>query len=245
MDATDTDLDATQGLAQAVGAAPLFRSWPAPALLRLVRAGSVASYAPGALVVAGSALKAVMTVIVDGTVLACVTGSEGRRVTFKIAAGASVHGLIAFVDGKETINDLIAMDTVRAVRIPHTALRAELRAAPELWGSVAIDLAERARYYTEQMKRFVFDQPRVRLAVLLTGLARSAGSVAQGQAVLIGQRLSQDLVAEMIGISRQWASMLIRDLVDEGLLRWRYGRVTVLDLAALRAIAEQGVTARR
>jgi hypothetical protein len=37
-------------------------------------------------------------VIVDGAALACVTEPEGRRVTFKMAAGASVHGLIALAD---------------------------------------------------------------------------------------------------------------------------------------------------
>jgi CRP/FNR family cyclic AMP-dependent transcriptional regulator len=199
---------------------------------------------PGALVVEGGPATGVLTVIIGGTTLACVTGSEGKRVTFKMAVGASVHGLISLVDGKELTNDVIALVEVRAVRIPHSALRAELRAAPELWESVAVDLAERARRYTEQMKRFVFDQPRVHLAVLLTGLARAEGSVAQGPSVLIGHRLSQELVAEMLGISRQWASALIRDLVSEGLVRWRYGRVTVLDLQALRAIAEQGVNAR-
>jgi CRP-like cAMP-binding protein len=146
----------------------------------------------------------VVTVVVDGTALACVTGQDGRRVTFKIAAGASVHGLIPLVDAREMANDVIALDTVTAVRIPHAAMRAELRAAPALWESVAIDLADRARRYTEQVKRFVFDQPRVHLAILLTGPARSAGP--NGQPVQIGQRLSQELIAEMLGTSRQWAS---------------------------------------
>jgi hypothetical protein len=101
-------------------------------------------------------------------------------------------------------------------------------------------VAGRARRHTEQMKRFVLDQPLVHLAVLLTGMARSAGIVADGHPVLIRQRLSQALIAEMPGISRQWASTLIRDLVYDGLVQWRYGRVKVLDFARLRAIAELG-----
>jgi CRP-like cAMP-binding protein len=244
MDATETDLRDAQRRARAIGSAPLFRSWPAPALLRLARAASVATHAPGALVVEGGPTSGMMTVVVGGTVLACVTGPEGKRVTFKIASGASVHGLIPLVDAKEMANDVIAVDTVTAIHIPHAALRAELRLAPTLWESVAVDLAERARRYTEQMKRFVFDQPLVHLAILLTGMARSSGSIAEGQPVPIGQKLSQELVAEMLGVSRQWASTLIRDLVNDGLVQWRYGRVTVLDFARLRAIAEQGINAR-
>jgi CRP-like cAMP-binding protein len=243
MAATKTDLDDVQRLANAIGAAPLFRSWPADALLRLARASSVATHPPGALVSEARATPTKVAVIL-GTALASTTGPDGKRVTYKIATGSSVHGLIPLVDAKGTLNDVIALDEVTAIGIPHHALRAELRAAPELWETVAIDLAERARRYGEQMIRFLFDQLRVHLAFVLTAMARSAGSVAQGQSVLIGQRLSQELVAEMLGISRQCASTLIRDLVNEGVLRWRYGRVTVLDLPALRAIAEQRTNVR-
>jgi CRP/FNR family transcriptional regulator, cyclic AMP receptor protein len=244
-DAAKTDLDDLQRRADAIGRVPLFRSWPAPALLRLARAASVTSHAPGALVVAGGPKNGVLSIIVDGTALASVSDPEGRRVIFKMAAGASMYGFIDMVDGKEAINDVIALDRLRAIRIPHAAVRAELQAAPELWESIAIELAARARYYTDQMKRFVFDQPRVHLAVLLTNLARATGIVAQGHPVSIEQRLSQDMIAEMLGISRQWASTLIRDMVNDGVVRWRYGRVTVLDFERLRTMAELGINARR
>jgi CRP/FNR family transcriptional regulator, cyclic AMP receptor protein len=245
MDAPEINLSDARLIASAIGTAPLFSSWPEPVLLRLAQAAIVATYSPGTFVVEGGPTSGMVTVIVDGTALACVTGAEGRRVTFKIAAGASVHGLIPLVDGEEMTNDVIALDKVTAVRIPHAALRAELRATPMLWESVAIAIAERARRYTEQLKRFVFDQPLVHLATLLTAMARSTGSFREGEPVLLKQRLTQELLAEMLGVSRQWASNLIRALVDDGLVRWRYGRVTVLDFAGLRAIAEQGINARR
>jgi hypothetical protein len=94
------------------------------------------------------------------------------------------------------------------------------------------------------VRRFVFDPPRVHLAVLLSDLARSAGSIAPGQPIPMAARLSQEMVAEMLGISRQWASTLVRDLVADGVLRWRYGRVTVLDFERLRELAGQGISAR-
>jgi CRP-like cAMP-binding protein len=244
LNAPKADLVDLPTRADAIGRPPLFRSWPAPALLRLARAASVVSHGPGALVVeAGRTLDA-LTVIMDGTAAACVTGAEGRRVTFMIAAGSTVHGLVPLIDGREMHNDVIALDTVRAIRIPYGAVRAELQAAPVLWESVAIDLADRAWRITADVKRFIFDQPRVHLAVLLMGLARSAGSVAPGQPVAIEQRLSQEMVGEMLGISRQWASTLVRDLVADGILRWRYGRVTVLDFERLRELAEQGINSR-
>jgi hypothetical protein len=130
MDATEADLHDAQRRASAIGSALLFGAWPAPALLRLARAASVATHAPGALVVKGGPTSGLVTAVVGGTVLACVTGPEGKRVTFKIASGTSVHGVIPLVDGREMANDVIAVDKVTAIYIPHAALRAELREAP-------------------------------------------------------------------------------------------------------------------
>jgi CRP-like cAMP-binding protein len=49
--------------------------------------------------------------------------------------------------------------------------------------------------------------------------------------------LSQERLADMLGISRQWATKVVRELAQAGLVQWRYGRVTVLDVQALRALA--------
>jgi DNA-binding GntR family transcriptional regulator len=77
------------------------------------------------------------------------------------------------------------------------------------------------------------------MAALLVGLA---GQGADGDGpVHIDMKLSQDKLAEMLAISRQWASQLIREMVDDGLVQWRYGRVTLLDLPRLRALAAQSV----
>jgi hypothetical protein len=73
-------------------------------------------------------------------------------------------------------------------------------------------------------------------------LAR-AGSVSSHPpgAVLIAHKQPQDKLAEMPAISRQGAAQLIREMVDDGPLQWRYGRVTLLDLPRLRALAGQSV----
>jgi CRP-like cAMP-binding protein len=97
-------------------------------LLRLDQASFVASQSPGTRVVEGGTTSGMLTVVVESAAQACVTGPDGRRVTFKIAAGASVHGLIPLVDGKEMPNDVIALDKVTEVRIPHAALWATCRA---------------------------------------------------------------------------------------------------------------------
>ncbi len=242
MHASMSDLSDVRVRADALAGASLFASWPGTALLRLAHASVISTHARGDFVVTAGPANSTLAVVVGGTALACVTRSDGRRVTFKIATGTSVHGVVPFVEAGVMTNDVIAADPVSLIRIPHAALRVELRAAPILWESVAMELATRARGYIDQVESFVFDPPRVHLAALLTDLVRSCGGDAvKGQPVPIGQRLPQELIAEMLGISRQWASTVIREMVDQGLVRWRYGRVTVLDTARLRAISDHSI----
>jgi DNA-binding FadR family transcriptional regulator len=75
---------------------------------------------------------------------------------------------------------------------------------------------------------------------LLISLAATSGIRSAAGTVVIGLRLPQERLGEMLGVSRQTATGLVRELVDDGLVHWRYGRVTLLDLPRLQAIAAEG-----
>jgi DNA-binding FadR family transcriptional regulator len=83
----------------------------------------------------------------------------------------------------------------------------------------------------------------VRAASLLLGMVDWHGKDAERGPVTIEHRLPQERLAELLGTSRQWATAVVRELAQAGLVEWRYGRVTVLDVQALRALAAQGIDA--
>lgn len=220
-------------------AAP-FSSWPAGALARLAHASRVATHRRGEIVRARGAEVAVATLVVDGAVQARVSAPCGRRVTFAIAAAGSLHGLLSLLDGRAAPNDLIAIEPTTTLSIPFAAIRAELKHSPALWQSVARETGHRARRHGEQTKQFLFDPPRVRMAAALLELERVDDRAANGP-VVVSVRMPQERLAEMLGVSRQWATSLVREMTQAGLVEWRYGRVTVLNLAGLRSIAEEGI----
>ena len=224
-------------LASAIGRFAPFKSWPLPARLRLARAGKASSHPPGALLIEYDRPEQALTFVLEGATQASITDPGGRRVTFRYDASTMVFGLAPMVDGKPSINELLAQDRVKILRVPFTAVMAELSAAPALWESIGVELCERFRHTAQQMTRFVFDEPRVHMAALLVGLAGKAAQGRDAGPVTIDMRLSQELLAEMLAISRQWAAQLIQEMVKDGLVQWRYGRATLLNIQRLRAIA--------
>jgi CRP/FNR family cyclic AMP-dependent transcriptional regulator len=227
--------------ARAIASTPLFKAWPEDALRRLARASRVSTHRPRSIVVDSGRSCNALTLVVEGAVQASVTATGGRRITFKVGSSGGVYGLLPMFDGREMASDLVAVERVTALVIPYAAIRAELARAPALWETVALDAAVRARSYTDQMKRFLFDAPRVRMATLLVSLAHG-GAKAQDGTTVIGVHLPQERLAELLGVSRQWATGLVRDMCRSGLIQWRYGRVTILDLDGLQTIAPGSVT---
>lgn len=226
---------------RALASSALFARWPGPALKRLVRSSHTSRHPRGALVVAGGRAADTLTFLLEGTLQASVTAPGGRRITFNVSS-LGVFGMLPLLDGRGSPTDLIAVEPVTVLWIPHSAIRAELAREPALWESVALEAGARARACFEQMKQFVFDEPRLRMATLLLSLAQTHGDPKAGR-ILIGLRLPQDRLAEMLGVSRQWTTTLVGEMTRTGIIEWRYGRVTILDLPALRAITAEGVNA--
>lgn len=235
-----------QARAEAIATWAPFAGWPEAALRRLAQAASVSIHAAGTVLVAHARPTPSLVFVLEGATQASITEPSGRRVTFLYDASTLVYGLAPMLDGGEMMHELIAVDTVSVMSLPFDAVRAELNATPELWPSVAVEMCSRYRRVSAQMTRFVFDAPRVHMAALLLSLVEQEQSaVADGTPIVIDMRLSQERLAEMLAISRQWTAQIIQEMVREGLLQWRYGRVTLLDLERLRALAGASVSAPR
>lgn len=230
------DLDARLRI---IAAASVFADWPRPALLRLAAAARPGHFRRGQTILACGRLPDAL-IFVNGAAQGGVTDRSGRRITFQLSRQAGLCGFAPMVDEAPMQHDIIAASEVKTLSLPYAAVRKELAAEPRLWESVAREAMTRARSVFGYMEQIAFDPPRVRAAATLVGLADGGDAAARG-AVVIPMRLPLERLAEVLGVSRQWATALVRELTDAGLVEWRYGRITVLDLARLRAIAASGV----
>lgn len=236
-------LNDTEVRADVIAQTVPFTAWAHDALLRLADASSFYSHRSGATLIVNGQRCDTVTVPVEGTLLSSVSSPGGRRVVFKFDDFFYAYGLAPLLDGLPMPHDLVADGPVAVLRIPHTAIRGELARLPALWESIAVEVNRRGRSVNMQMQQFVFDAPLVRAASLLLGLLTKGGKDDHDGPVAIELHLPQERLAELLGTSRQWATALVRELSSAGLVAWRYGRVTVLDVHALRSLAARGIDA--
>jgi|GEM_PF-3403532 len=240
---TRSKLDGSEARADAIGRAAPFSAWPRDVLLRLAAASTVASHKSGTCLITADQRCDKIIIVAAGMVISSVSSPGGRRVVFRFDDSPYAYGLFSLADGLKQGHDLIADEPVAVIRIPHAAIRGELERMPSLWESVVVEATRRARGMNLQMQQFVFDAPLVRAASLLLGMLANSAKGDQPGPVAIEHRLPQERLAELLGTSRQWVTVLVRELSKAGLVEWRYGRVTVLDVQALRALAARGADA--
>lgn len=233
--------DAREPCADVIGQTAPFSGWPRATLLELASQSTISNHPAGTALITNGQVCDAITIPAQGAVISSVMNSGGRRVVFKFDASRYAYGLAPLMDGRPLPHDLLADGPVTIVRVPHVAIRAALKSAPALWESIALELQRRAVGMNLQMQKFLFDAPLTRAASLLLGLLSSLDRDGVERGAAIELRLSQERLAELLGTSRQWATLVVRELSAAGVVEWRYGRVTILDVDALRAVAANGI----
>jgi len=108
---------------------------------------------------------------------------------------------------------------------------------PHVANQVTATVGQRLRWANERRSEFAAYPVHVRLAHVLGEIAASCGEAVR-DGVLIGVELSQTELATLVGAAEDTVQKALRLLRDQGLVRTGYRRITVVDHAALRAVAE-------
>jgi CRP-like cAMP-binding protein len=109
---------------------------------------------------------------------------------------------------------------------------------PHVANEVAATVGRRLQWANARRSEFAAFPVHVRLAHALGEIASSCGE-AVGDGLLIGVELSQTELATLVGAADDTVHKALRTLRTRGLIRTGYRRITVVDPAALRALADE------
>lgn len=178
----------------------------------------------------------VMFAIVSGMVRICASSDEGKEVVLGILNEGDLFGEISLLDGQQRAADAVAMTLCNVLVLKRQDFLDYLTADPNFALGLMQSLAQRLRATDSQIEDAAFLGLPGRIAKRLLNLAREYGSkTASG--IRIQLKLSQQELANLVGVSRESVNRIIVNWTADGLLG-RDGRHFVIhDLPNLERIA--------
>ncbi|HCY13755.1 MAG TPA: Crp/Fnr family transcriptional regulator [Gammaproteobacteria bacterium] len=165
----------------------------------------------GAVIVTEGTRADALYVVVAGRVRVFVTAEDGKEAVLAIEGPGASFGEIALLDGDPRSASVAAMEPTELLVISRGAFRGLLEQSPETATAVIGALAGMVRRLTNNVQSLALDSVYRRLVQRLEERA-----VAEGDIRVVPQRMTHQLLADMIGCSREMVSRIMSDLVKGG-----------------------------
>jgi CRP-like cAMP-binding protein len=181
-----------------------------------------------------------MMAVLSGRVRICAYSAGGREVVLNVISPGEVFGEIAMIDGGERTADAFAMEATELLVLNRRDFMPFLERNPQVCVKLLEVMCRRLRWTSEQLEDVNFLDLRSRLAKRILYLADHHGEPAPPGGH-VGVRISQHMLASMIGTSREAVNKQLRFWEEEGVIDVRRGSITLLKRDRLQRIVVDGV----
>lgn len=175
-----------------------------------------------------------MMAVLAGRVRICAYSAGGREVVLNVINAGEIFGEIAMIDGGERTADAFAMEATELLVLSRRDFMPFLERNPSVCVKLLEVMCRRLRWASEQLEDVNFLDLRSRLAKRLLHLADHQPDGGKNP----GVRISQHMLASMIGTSREAVNKQLRFWEEEGVIDVRRGSITVLSRERLAEIVE-------
>ncbi|CAG4918911.1 Crp/Fnr family transcriptional regulator [Paraburkholderia gardini] len=226
-------------ICRALRASTLFAEWPLPSIERLAKMARLEHHKKHTQVLAADRERREVLVVVSGSVEVSRTNADGSRFVGILMRAGDCSGLVRLLPEIRAPYDYVVLEEALLVHAPSDAMIEIMNDEPILWRSVALLLLSRQRDNAVSMQQRVLSDLSTQLAARIVELLAASdisGAGGRGQSL----HLSQSKLASMLGKSRQTINKELGKLSAKGLITIDYGKIDVLDLPALEALAASG-----
>jgi CRP-like cAMP-binding protein len=227
---------------QGLHSCSLFAPWPELVIDRIARIARLAHYERGAVVMPEDRVRRDLKLVVSGRLAVSGVNAGGAKFMLSLIGPGEIVGLVRLLKQGGHLYDYEAHDNTMVIHLPCEAVEAVLDQTPALWKDVAFLAMERQRDSIVAMQRGALGGVQQRVAMILVQVAKGESDRARigkgGRAEPQVLRLSQSDLAHMVSVSRQTINKEIGLLARKGIVEAAYGRLAILDMQALRRIAQ-------
>ena len=168
-------------------------------------------------------------IIRQGRVKIGLINSEGKDLIINIYGEGEVFGEMSLFDGLARSATATAMVKVEALQLSRADFAAALAALPALATKIIALLSRRLRYTTEQTELIGLFGAYERVAHKLLQLAQAHGG--DGAVAL---NLSQQDLAGMLGMTREWLNKVLNIFAEQGVVELQWGKIVIKSAEELR-----------
>ena len=216
----------------------LFRGLPEPLLAELESLARTVHYDARQSIYRRGDPGTSMMILVSGRVMISSLSPHGSEVILNIINPGEVHGEIAFLDGGERSADATAEVATEALVLQRRDFMPLLKSSPDVAIGLLTTLCERIRQTTAFVEDAVLMEVPARLYRRVRALAVRYGREEPGGGTRIEHGLSQQELADAIGITRVSVNKQLMEWTRLGLTRHGRGFIVVGDMEALRTDAD-------
>ncbi|OIQ97894.1 cAMP receptor protein [mine drainage metagenome] len=163
--------------------------------------------------------------LVSGAVRITVLSEDGREVMFALIEPGQVFGEISVLDEGPRTANATAMGKSELLALSRGALYAYLDRKPERYRRLIAVLCQRIRSADQLLEDLLFQSTRTRLAKHLRDLA---GKVGERDGPSITLRMSQQDLADNLGVSRELVNKILSRWESAGTVSLWRGKITFL-----------------
>jgi CRP/FNR family transcriptional regulator/CRP/FNR family cyclic AMP-dependent transcriptional regulator len=173
-------------------------------------------------------------IVESGSVRIHVTGSQGTDLTLAVMNAGDFFGDMSLLDGKPRSASASAVTDSSLIILDRDHFTELVRKRPDAALAVLARVTQRLRGSDQMASDLAFLDAAGRLARRLLEIAEQSG-VKRQDGVLLNVRITQEELANMVGVTRESVNRNLSDFRREGLIKNEGRKIVICDPAGLRA----------
>lgn len=171
-------------------------------------------------------------IVRSGRVKVVLVAEDGREVILGVLGVGEHFGELSLIDDQPRSAHVIAMEDATLLVLRRDDFRRRVESNPSVAWALLAELSRRLRRADGKIGGLVLLDVPGRIARLLLDVADEGGTPT------IDKPLTHQIIAQMIGASRETVSRTMREFQDAGLIGVERRRITIQDRARLKTRAQ-------
>lgn len=182
------------------------------------------SYAKTAVVLTEGEMGDSLYMIQSGKVKVVIGDEEGREIILKILGPGDFFGEMSMIDKEPRSASVTTLEPAVFLVLTHAAFEKCVEQAPRIAKVVMQILAHRVREADRKIGTLALMDVYGRVASTLLELA-----VYTNGKLVVGEKLSQQDLANMVGASREMVNRILKDLTERGFISIESKSITIIN----------------